>query len=174
MKMTSARRRVERLQIMIIDNVDFEPCDFTDADHCAAFCELVNTYIKDPMGGGKPLTDRQKLHLLDGIESHPRAIAMFVTDETHIAGLAIAFINFSTFYAKPMMNIHDIIIHPDYRGKGLGKRLMKKMELIAKEKGCAKITLEVRADNAVAQNLYEAEGYIDTNPPMLFKTKLLI
>lgn len=158
---------------MKINNIDFEPCDFTNADHCAALCALEEVYMRDPMGGGTPHTDRQKLRLLDGIESHPRAVTLFVTEDEQIAGLAVAFINFSTFYAKPMMNLHDIVIRPEFRGHGLGKLLLKKMEEIARQKGCAKITLEVREDNLPAQKIYAAEGYGDTQPRMLFKTKIL-
>lgn len=162
-----------RPPFMKINDIDFEPCDFTSADHCAALCELEAAYMRDPMGGGAPHTDRQKLRLLDGIESHPRSVAMFVTEDGRIAGLAVAFINFSTFHARPMMNLHDIVIHPDFRGHGLGRMLLKKMEEVAREKGCAKITLEVREDNRPALSLYEKEGFRDTEPRMLFKVKTL-
>ncbi|MHB9142771.1 MAG: GNAT family N-acetyltransferase, partial [Paludibacter sp.] len=62
---------------------------------------------------------------------------------------------------------------PAYRGKGLGKALMKKLEDISIERNYCKITLEVREDNAVAQNLYRSLGYGECQPKMLFWTKKL-
>jgi [ribosomal protein S18]-alanine N-acetyltransferase len=44
-------------------------------------------------------------------------------------------------------------------GKGLGKRLLRAAEDEAREKGCARLRLEVRPKNTAAQKLYEKRGY---------------
>ncbi len=148
-------------------------CDFTDPYHCESLCNLVNEYIANPMGGGILLSDRQKLHLLDGLESHPRAIVLFALYEEKIVGVINAFMNFSTFKCKPMINIHDIYVADNFRGKGLGRKLMRGIEEIARLQDCVKITLEVRMDNPVAQQLYISEGYGEVSDPMYFWTKIL-
>jgi ribosomal protein S18 acetylase RimI-like enzyme len=84
------------------------------------------------------------------------------------------FINFVTFAAQPFINIHDIIVVPKARGIGVGRALMEAIIKKANELNCAKITLEVREDNHLAQNLYKKLGFKDGEPKMLFWTKYLL
>lgn len=55
--------------------------------------------------------------------------------------------------------ITNIAVHPNSRGKGIGKYLMKKLIFVLKNKGCTDITLEVRKSNIIAQNLYKSLGF---------------
>lgn len=52
-------------------------------------------------------------------------------------------------------HITNIAIHPDFRGHGLGEKLMRALMLVAFESGAAHMTLEVRRSNLPAQRLYE-------------------
>lgn len=151
----------------------FVNCDFTDVYHCTRLCELVNTYVADPKGGGIKLMDRQKLHLLDGLETSPNAIVLFLLVEEQILGYTVGFLNFSTFKAAPMFNIHDFFLEPAFRGKGYGRMMLRKVVDIATDLNCAKVTLEVRKDNQIAQLLYFSEDFSPTNPEMLFWVKEL-
>lgn len=156
-----------------IEQPDLEICDFTNPLHCTKLCELIDEYIAHPMGGGEPLTNRQKLHLVDGLESHPNAIVLFVLHKEEIVGVINAFINFSTFACQPMINIHDLFVSASYRKKGLGRKLLQGIEDIAHQLKCAKITLEVRKDNEAAQLLYYSEGFDQGTNPMHFWTKYI-
>lgn len=75
------------------------------------------------------------------------------------AGVAICFEGFSTFACKPLLNIHDFAVAPEFRGRGLAKQLLAKVEELAHTLGCCKITLEVLEGNRVAQGLYAVCGY---------------
>jgi ribosomal protein S18 acetylase RimI-like enzyme len=75
------------------------------------------------------------------------------------AGLCNCVEGFSTFKAKPLVNIHDIAVAPRYRGLGISHRLLEKTEAIARERGCCKLTLEVLQGNEVAQNSYRSFGF---------------
>ena len=55
--------------------------------------------------------------------------------------------------------ITNIAVHPNSRGKGIGKYLMEKLIFVLKDKGCTDITLEVRKSNIIAQNLYKSLGF---------------
>jgi ribosomal-protein-alanine N-acetyltransferase len=57
--------------------------------------------------------------------------------------------------------IHNIVVSPEHRGKGLSKLLMDRMILAAKESGAEKIFLEVREGNAVAIGLYKRYGFTE-------------
>jgi len=87
-------------------------------------------------------------------------------------GLANCFMGFSTFAARPLVNIHDLVVLPGYRGKGIGQALLQAVEQIAKERGCCKLVLEVRTDNP-AERLYRREGFTDGDHPYIFLSKAL-
>ena len=75
------------------------------------------------------------------------------------AGLVICFEGFSTFSCRPLLNIHDVVVTKNHRGKGLAKRMLQRAEDIALRLGCCKLTLEVLEGNVVAQAAYRAVGF---------------
>jgi len=153
--------------------VTFLHCDYSNDYHCKRFAELINHYMEDPMGGAKPLTKREQLYLLDGMQNHPFSLVMFAVISDEIVGLVTCFINFSTFKVKKYLYIHDIIVQKEYRGLGVGRKLMVKCIDIAKERKYCKVTLEVRDDNTNAKALYQNLGFENTEPKMHFWTKEL-
>lgn len=52
-------------------------------------------------------------------------------------------------------HITNFAVHPGYRRQGVGERLLAQLIVISKEKGIDKHTLEVRASNEAAINLYK-------------------
>jgi ribosomal protein S18 acetylase RimI-like enzyme len=73
-------------------------------------------------------------------------------------GAAVCFVGFSTFRARGLINVHDLAVLPDWRGYGIGGRLLGAVEGLARRRGYCKVTLEVRLDNP-AQRLYRRSGY---------------
>ena len=58
-------------------------------------------------------------------------------------------------------HITNVAVLPDYRGRGLGEALMRKIMSIAIEFGARVMTLEVRVSNTPAQHLYRKLGFQD-------------
>lgn len=58
-------------------------------------------------------------------------------------------------------HITNIAVHPEFRGIGAGKKIVEGLISICKEKGISSLTLEVRASNYVAKNLYIKFGFIE-------------
>ena len=56
-------------------------------------------------------------------------------------------------------HVTTIAVHPDWRGRQIGTRLMLQLTREAIERGMTAITLEVRAGNEPAQALYRRFGY---------------
>ena len=56
-------------------------------------------------------------------------------------------------------HITNVAVHSDYRGKKVGDKLVKQMVELCKENNIVAMTLEVRASNIVAQNLYRKYGF---------------
>ncbi len=150
-----------------------ELCDFSNPEHRKQIIELTRAYMRDPMGGGEEMSQEVKQTLAEKLANHPCTMIFFARVDSKYVGIATCFINISTFYAKPYFNVHDIAILPEYRGKGIGKKLLEKIIDVGREKGFCKITLEVRHDNINAQKLYKSLGFADTQPPMYFWTKWL-
>ena len=133
--------------------------DLGDATHHEAIVHLVNTYARDPMGGGQELPEAVRTTLIAGLQRHPTTLVFLAWDQETPVGIAVCFVGFSTFMARPLLNIHDLAVIPAYRRQGVGRLLLARVAAKGKELGCCKLTLEVRADNHSAQRLYEAVGF---------------
>jgi ribosomal protein S18 acetylase RimI-like enzyme len=160
---------------MTTDNRNFTItfCDYSRAEHRQAVATLINVYIKDEMGEGEPLSGSGQLRLVEGLAQHPAAIVLLAETCGLYAGLLVAFENFSTFTARPMVNIHDVIVLPEYRGKGAGRMLMNGLISEATRRGASRVTLEVRNDNPAAQHLYRSLGFGETSPGMYYWRKYI-
>lgn len=151
--------------------ISFVLCDYANEYHCQRFAGLINHYITDLMGGGKPLSMRDQLYLIDGMANHPASFVLFAQIGEEIVGLVTCFINFSTFKARPYLNVHDVIVEKRYRRLGIGRKLVARCIEIATERKYCKATLEVRYDNSNAQKLYRSLGFDETEPVMHFWSK---
>jgi GNAT superfamily N-acetyltransferase len=153
--------------------------DYTLPEHEHAIVQLMDAYASDPMGGGKGLSDYAKANLVGALRkcAIARSVLAYIDDEA--VGLINCFEGFSTFACQPLLNIHDVVVSQKFRGQGLSKLMFGKVEEIAREMGCCKLTLEVLAGNAVAQGAYRAVGFagFELDPAMgqaLFWEKKLL
>ncbi len=60
--------------------------------------------------------------------------------------------------AKPGV-VEELYVNEEYRGQKVGKRLLEKMEIYLKSKGCDLVRLAVFAPNTLARNFYKHTGY---------------
>ena len=58
------------------------------------------------------------------------------------------------------LHLHNLAVHPDYRGKGVGKGLLEAADNYCRSHDLQRILLEVRQDNEIAQRLYLSRGYV--------------
>lgn len=151
--------------------IEIIPCDFNIPLHRAKVVELIDAYMQDPMGGGSPMPHENKSALVNGLAAHPGAFVLFATEGNNFVGVATCFVNFSTFNAKPYINVHDLAVLKEYRGTGTGRKLLQRVIEIANEKNYCKVTLEVRNDNFNAQGLYRSLGFDECEPVMHFWEK---
>lgn len=133
--------------------------DYLNPEHQAHLLFLLNHYAEDEMGGAKPLSEHVKQNLAAELAKRNDAFTIIAYVDGRPAGLANCFEGFSTFSCKPLINIHDLAVHRDYRGKGLSKHLMQKVTEEGKSRQCCKVTLEVLTGNKVAYNAYLKFGF---------------
>ncbi len=111
------------------------------------------------MGGGKPLNENVKNNLVQELSKLPHAFSVIAYVNDQPAGLVNCFEAFSTFLCKPLINIHDVIVLNKYRGNGISQKMLEKVEEIAREKDCCKVTLEVLSNNEIAKSAYSKFGF---------------
>ncbi|PEQ12178.1 GNAT family N-acetyltransferase [Novosphingobium sp. PC22D] len=133
--------------------------DYRDPVDVADLLLLLEAYSCDPMGAGKPLAAGVRETLAARLADFPGAFSILVREGRDPVGLANCFTGFSTFAARPLVNIHDLAVLPGHRGKGIGRLLMRAVEDEARARGACKVTLEVLAGNAPAKSLYETCGF---------------
>ena len=140
-------------------NVTIVDGDLSRPEHQDALITMLDAYMRDPMEGGVPPSDQVKRDLVPGLRAHPACYVFLAYRDELTVGFSICFRGFSTFNARPLINIHDIFVDLSVRGSGIGKMMMTRIEAKARELNCCAITLEVREDNLVARGLYRKVGF---------------
>lgn len=145
--------------------------DYANPVHAAALVMLLDAYASDPMGGGEPLSDFAKMHLVPSLAARPQAysvLAFASVDDSVPVGLVNCIEGLSTFKCKPLVNVHDVAVLAGYRGQRIGEQMLALAETIARERGACKLTLEVLSGNTGAEKLYRRVGfaYYELDPAM--------
>lgn len=133
--------------------------DLHDARDGVALIELLDGYARDPMGGGTPLSADVRESLVAGLQKCSSYLGVIAWHAETPVGLVNCFEGYSTFAAKPLLNIHDIVVAQAARGTGLSQRMLARVEELARQRGCCKLTLEVLSNNSVAQGAYRKFGF---------------
>ena len=87
-----------------------------------------------------------------------KAEVIFVLEDGVAAGFALFFHNFSTFLGRGGIYLEDLYVKPEYRGKGYGKALLKKLAGIAVERGCGRLEWWCLDWNKPSINFYLSMG----------------
>jgi len=135
------------------------PVDYRNAEHRSALLMLLDAYAQDPMGGGEPLAEDVKARLCEDLAARSDAASFIAWLDGQPVGLVNCIEGYSTFKARPLMNIHDIAVLPGHRGAGVGQALLSAAEAHARTRGCCKLTLEVLTGNGPALRSYARFGF---------------
>ena len=133
--------------------------DLKNEQISAAWLALLDHYASDPMGGGKPLPVEVRANLVRELQAMPTFYGAIAFDGDEAVGLINCFAGFSTFAAKPLLNIHDLAVLRGRRAQGIGQALLGWAEEQARRLGCCKLTLEVLSNNQRALASYERAGF---------------
>ena len=141
--------------------LDVRLADYDDPADAIAVVAMLDEYARDPMGGGEPLDDDVREGLVAGLKATCGAFSVLARADGVVVGLANCLMGFSTFTARPLVNIHDVVVTAAQRGKRVGRAMFAVIEAVARERGAAKVTLEVLEGNTGARALYASLGYGD-------------
>lgn len=74
------------------------------------------------------------------------------------AGFALFFFNYSTYLGRPGLYLEDLFVRPEWRGRGLGRRLLVYLARLAEARGCGWMEWSVLKWNREAMGFYEKLG----------------
>jgi len=97
------------------------------------------------------LSSRQYRHHV----TNTSARVLAAVDASGLLGKALVFFRKNTSVAR----LYSIAVAHEARGRGVGEALVHAAERSARTRGCTRLRLEVRQDNAAAIRLYERLGY---------------
>lgn len=84
-------------------------------------------------------------------------------------GFALFFHNFSTFLGKPGIYLEDLFVKENYRGKGYGKALLKKLAQITVERNCGRLEWSVLDWNEPSIKFYKNLGAVPMEDWTVFR-----
>ena len=142
--------------------------DYDDPTHTDAIHAVLAEYVMHPMAGGAPMSEDAKERLVPGLRALPNGLVLLAFDREEAVGLTICLFGFSSFAARPTLNVHDLAVVEKRRGQGIGRALLTEAEHHARERGCVKMTLEVREPNKNARGLYASFGFDDSEEHRTF------
>ena len=162
----------------IQNSLEIVEADLSLERHQKDVVTLTAAYALDEMGNGGPLPSETLEELVPALRRHPTTLIFLAYLDGNAVGIANCFLGFSTFKARPLVNVHDLAVLPEYRGRNIGPRLLQAVEQKALELGCCKVTLEVQEGNTRARHVYASQGfaqalYGDENGGSLFYSKPL-
>ena len=77
--------------------------------------------------------------LCEWIFEKKKAEVIFACVDNKEVGFALFFHNFSTFLGRAGIYLEDLFILPEYRNKGYGKAMLKKLAQITVKRGCGRL-----------------------------------
>lgn len=133
--------------------------DLKNDEHARWVVALLDEFAEDPMGIGRPLTSSVRRDLIRGLRTTRWSLVLLALLEGKPVGIAVCMRGFSTFQARPTVNIHDLFVRARHRGCGIGGALLRQVQRRALRIGACAISLEVREDNKLALGLYKHAGF---------------
>ena len=89
-----------------------------------------------------------------------KAEVIFVCEDSVEVGFALFFHNFSTFLGRAGIYLEDLFVKPEYRGRGYGKALLKKLAKIAVDRGCGRLEWWCLDWNKPSIDFYRSMGAV--------------
>lgn len=99
----------------------------------------------------------------------PRYQAMLAIADGSACGYCIYYETYSSFLAKPTLYVEDIFVLPQWRTRGIGRKMMATLAQIARQRGCGRMEWIVLDWNESAHRFYRALGAVQLPQWQLYR-----
>jgi ribosomal protein S18 acetylase RimI-like enzyme len=91
----------------------------------------------------------------------PNVILLVADDRGHAVGYAYAVLEGHRYMSLhgPAGVLHDLVVHPDHRRRGLGRLLVQAILASLRSRGAPRVVLSTAERNRPAQRLFERIGF---------------
>ncbi len=94
----------------------------------------------------------------DGFSGQPKFQVVIARSDGQPAGFALFFHHYSTWVGRPTLFLEDLFVRPQFRGQGIGKRLLIHLARRAVAEGCGRFEWQVLDWNQSAIEFYQSLG----------------
>lgn len=129
---------------------------FANEDDCGLILEFIKALAAYEKMSDEVVATESLLR--EWIFEKQKAEVLFACEDGKEVGFALFFHNFSTFLGRAGIYLEDLFVLPEYRGKGYGKGLLKKLAQIAEERGCGRLEWWCLDWNQPSIDLYRSLG----------------
>jgi len=130
------------------------PATVEDVPQILALIRELAAYERDPLAVEATEADL----LREGFGPSPRFFTLMAEVSGEIAGFALYFFNFSTWKGRSGIHLEDLFVRPQFRGLGIGKKLLSSVAEAAVANGCGRLQWDVLDWNQAAIDFYQGLG----------------
>ena len=131
---------------------------FAAAEDCSLILDFIRQLASYEKMADQVVADEALLR--EWIFDRGKAEVLFVMEGDREVGFALFFHNFSTFLGRAGMYLEDLFVLPEYRGRGYGKALLRKLGAIAVERGCGRLEWSCLDWNRPSIDFYRSLGAV--------------
>jgi len=113
------------------------------------------------------LTEEQLTACLFG--DSPALFGHVAEDDGRVVGVALWFLNFSTWRGTHGIYLEDLFVQPQHRGTGLGKELLRTLAAVCVERGYSRLEWSVLDWNTPSIDFYRAAGAVPMDDWTVFR-----
>jgi ribosomal protein S18 acetylase RimI-like enzyme len=132
------------------------PCDSSDVPSLAELLGLL--FAQESELSADLGRQQQGLAVILGDARIGRVYGAFAGEA--LVGMVGILFTISTAEGGPAAWLEDMVVHPEWRGQGVGERLMREAIQGPPEVGCTRVTLLTDGDNVAARRFYERRGFV--------------
>lgn len=131
----------------------------TTADDAGLILNFIKELAEYEQLSHEVATDKETLRS-SLFNAQPKAFCVIAEWDGVPVGFALYFYNFSTFLGKAGIYLEDLFVKPEYRGKSIGKSLLKYLAAKAKAEGCGRLEWWVLDWNTPSIDFYTSLGAV--------------
>ena len=137
-----------------MSDLQIQPATEADAPLILSFIKALAAYER--LAGEVVATEAMVRESFFGPAPHAQAVIARIGGEP--VGFMVWFSTYSTFLSRPGIYLEDLFVLPSWRGKGIGRALLRHLAGIAVERGCGRIEWSVLDWNDTAIRFYRSIG----------------